>query len=159
MDRRMTKTLKKKVRTLLFLFSVVIGITAVYGLSSQEEYFASAQPVAPDSLQPVAHLDRSGLQKVLSSSKYSMIEFGGRYCKPCKAMQPILARLASQYDSLINICNFFLEDDPPVARTYRVNLIPTQIIFDQNGKEISRHVGLWEESKIVAQYKKLGILK
>jgi thioredoxin 1 len=106
------------------------------------------------------HLDSAGVAKALSGSgKFTMIEFGGRRCVPCKEMQPILSRIHAKYATVIDIYNVYMEDDPDIGDRFRVNLIPTQVIFNQRGKEIKRHVGLWKEEEIEAQYKKLGIVK
>ena len=43
------------------------------------------------------------------------------------------------------------------AGRFSIRAIPTQIFFDQEGKEVYRHVGFMSEKEIVAQLKKMGV--
>ena len=108
--------------------------------------------------EEVPHLNKKGVYDAIFSGKYTFLEFGGRTCIPCRRMQPILMDLHNRYGSVMNVYNVYLEDDPSIARDFRINLIPTQIIFDENGVEIGRHVGYWEQTALLAELQKLGII-
>ena len=88
-----------------------------------------------------------------------MIEFGGRSCTPCKQMQPILLELIAEHGSVIDIVNVYLDDDYAPADSFDVYLLPTQIIFNRAGEELSRHLGKWEKSEIEEEYRRLGIIR
>ena len=94
-------------------------------------------------------LDEIQLRRILSQNKFAMIEFGGRHCKPCRKMQPILSELAKEYGDRISLANVFVQQRMNLGRDYNIRLIPTQIIFDRNGKEICRHTGFWKKSHIL----------
>jgi thioredoxin 1 len=113
---------------------------------------------SPVPAQGVPHVTREGLYELLASGRYSFIEFGGRSCIPCRRMQPLLSELNEQICTSVNIYNVYLEDDPSLARDFRIQLIPTQIIFDKDGKEIFRHVGYWEKMALNTELRKMGIM-
>lgn len=78
------------------------------------------------------------------SGSWLVVEFGGQRCIPCLKMQPVLQELSKRFQGKARIGNFWIADHPEVARTHRVMVMPTQIIFDPSGKEVLRHQGYWE---------------
>ncbi|UCE18926.1 MAG: thioredoxin family protein [Gemmatimonadota bacterium] len=110
------------------------------------------------SFTEVPALDEAQLKQTLSLKKYAMIEFGGRHCIPCKKMQPILTELSKSYGASISIGNVYVQEQLKLGREYKVRLIPTQIIFDKQGKEIFRHIGFWDKPQILVKWKELKIL-
>ena len=40
---------------------------------------------------------------------------------------------------------------------YGISLIPTQIFYDAEGKEVLRHEGFFDKAGIVAELQKLGV--
>lgn len=106
----------------------------------------------------VPALDAVQLKETLSSNTYTMIEFGGHHCIPCKKMQPVLCELAKEHGNSIAIANVFVQKQMDLGRQYKIHLIPTQVIFDKEGKEIFRHTGFWNKSQILAKWKELKII-
>jgi thioredoxin 1 len=97
------------------------------------------------------------LGKALSSGKPTLAEFGSSTCVPCKQMKPILEKLAVEYEGKLNVVIVEIYEQMELARQYGIMAIPTQIVFDSNGKEITRHMGLWPREEIIAQLNKMGI--
>ncbi len=97
------------------------------------------------------------LPKALANGKPTLAEFGRGTCIPCKAMKPILENLAVEYQDRLNISIVSVDEYRDLTNYYRIMAIPTQIGFDNNGKEVFRHVGFWEKDQIIAQLSKLGI--
>lgn len=74
-------------------------------------------------------------------------------------MQPILAELIAAHGTVIDIVNVYLDDDFTPADTFDVYLLPTQVIFDKNGEELSRHMGIWLRVEVEEEYRRLGIIE
>jgi thioredoxin 1 len=72
-------------------------------------------------------------------------------------MKPILEQLAVEYEGKLNVVIVEVYEQMELTRFNRIMAIPTQIVFDSSGKEITRHVGLWPKEQIIAQLKKMGI--
>jgi thioredoxin 1 len=105
----------------------------------------------------VPALDPAGLTQILKSGKWTVIEFGGPTCVPCKKMQPILADLQNQFGDRAQIRNFYVTEHPKEAREYKVMAMPTQVVFDPSGKEVTRHIGFWEKADFQAALAKAGL--
>jgi len=97
------------------------------------------------------------LGQALSSGKPTIAEFGSSTCIPCKQMKPILEKLAVEYQDKLNVVIVEVYEQMELTRQYGIMAIPTQIVFDSAGKEITRHMGLWPREEIIAQLKNMGI--
>ncbi len=97
------------------------------------------------------------LPKALSSGKPTLAEFGSSTCIPCKQMKPILEKLAVEYQDRLNVVIVEVYEQEALTQMYGIMAIPTQIVFDSSGKEITRHMGLWPTEEIIAQLKKMGM--
>jgi len=105
----------------------------------------------------VPALDPAGLTQILKSGKWTVVEFGGPTCIPCKKMQPILADLQQQFGDRAQIRNFYVTEHPKEAKAHKVMAMPTQVVFDPSGKEVTRHIGLWEKADFLAALAKVGL--
>jgi thioredoxin 1 len=86
-----------------------------------------------------------------------LVDLGAGKCVPCKAMAPILDELKTQYKDKFEIVFVDVWENPAAAEPYNINLIPTQIFFDKNGKELFRHEGFFAKEDILAKWKEFGI--
>ena len=78
----------------------------------------------------------------------TLVDFTANWCAPCKAQDPILEKLALTYEHRASIMGINIDENRSLATSYRVQSIPTLIIF-KNGREIKRLVGLQSEAAIV----------
>ena len=87
----------------------------------------------------------------------TMIDLGAKKCIPCKMMAPILVKMEKQFEGKAAIVFIDVWIHNEQARRFGIRAIPTQIFFNENGKEIYRHVGFMDEKAIINQLKKMGI--
>ncbi len=92
-----------------------------------------------------------------SKYKVTFIELGADRCLPCRAMQPIMRELAREFKGQLQVVFYDVWKDPRPARKYDIQLIPTQVFIDQNGKEFFRHVGFFPKEEILKVLKMKGI--
>ena len=85
------------------------------------------------------------------------VEVGADKCIPCKMMQPILDELRDEYAGKLQVDFVDVWEHPEQGAKYGVQQIPTQVIYDSNGKEVFRHIGFWPKDGILAKFKELGI--
>ena len=97
------------------------------------------------------------LERALSSGKPTLAEFGSSTCIPCKEMKPILEELAKEYEGKLNVVIVEVYEQMDLTRQYGIMAIPTQIVFDSEGQEITRHMGFLPKEEIIAQLKEMGI--
>ena len=87
----------------------------------------------------------------------TMIDLGAKKCIPCKLMAPILAKMEKQFKGRAAIVFIDVRINNEQARRFGIRAIPTQIFFNEDGKEIYRHVGFMDEKTIINQLKKMGV--
>jgi len=104
-------------------------------------------------------LSGSQLEKCLQSRKPTMADFGRGWCKPCKAMVPVLKQAAQDYRGKANIVFVEMGEYEKLAHQYRIAFMPTQIFFDAKGKEAARHIGYLDNKGINEQFAKMGVKK
>jgi thioredoxin 1 len=106
--------------------------------------------VAPSAAAPVTHAPTSGLPLLL--------DLGSTTCIPCKELAPILDQLTVELRGKVDIKFIDVTKQPQAADTYAINVIPTQIFFDAQGKELFRHEGFIPKADILAKLHELKML-
>ena len=89
--------------------------------------------------------------------KVTMIDLGAKKCIPCKMMAPILVKLEKAYKGTADIVFIDVWENKQPAQRFKIRAIPTQIFFNEQGEEVFRHVGFFDEKSIVAQMTKMGV--
>lgn len=103
------------------------------------------------------HASASSSKEVPVQGMVTMVDLGADKCIPCKMMAPILERLEEAYRGRAAIVFLDVWKDQAPAKRFGIRAIPTQIFFDEDGKEVYRHTGFMAEADIVAQLKKMGV--
>jgi thioredoxin 1 len=99
----------------------------------------------------------STVSQALLSGKPTVIDLGARTCIPCKKMAPILESLSGEYRGKASVLFIDVHDDQAAAQKFRVQMIPTQIFFNAQGKEVKRHIGFMDKHEIVTELKTAGL--
>jgi thioredoxin 1 len=87
----------------------------------------------------------------------NLVDVGAGSCIPCKMMAPILEELKKEYEGKAVIAYIDVRHDREAVEKYRIRGIPTQIFYDAQGKEVSRHLGFMDKESIKATLAKLGV--
>lgn len=128
-------TLKKNNKKLLWMLLLLIIYPVIIPSTGQSESF--------DNL-PVPGM-------------VTMIDLGAKKCIPCRMMAPILEKMETVYEgkAVIAFIDVWIHREP--AQRFKIRVIPTQIFFDKDGKEVYRHRGFMSEEDIVKQLTKMGV--
>ncbi|HIJ87451.1 MAG TPA: thioredoxin family protein [Desulfuromonadales bacterium] len=113
-------------------------------------------------LTTIAHAELPGataavVNQALSSGKPTVIDLGARTCIPCKKMAPILESLSGEYRGKAHVLFIDVHEDQAAAQKFRVQMIPTQIFFNAQGKEVKRHIGFMDKADILKEMKVAGL--
>lgn len=92
----------------------------------------------------------------VKAAKPSLVDLGAGKCIPCRQMAPILKQLRDEYAGKLDVMFIDVWKDPDAANPYRIRMIPTQIFYDANGKELFRHEGFYSREQILGKWRELG---
>ena len=96
--------------------------------------------------------------KEVGKKQAVMLEVGSDSCKSCKEMALMLQELKEDHPKFKV---FFVDvgKERIAAKELKIQMIPTQVFFDKNGKEIYRHIGKYKTKDLIAKkLKELGFI-
>ena len=79
--------------------------------------------------------------EVINSNIPVLVDFWAAWCGPCQVMNPIVAKLAEDWQGRVKVGKASVDDNEDIATEYNIRAIPTIIIF-QNGVEVERFTSI-----------------
>ena len=77
-----------------------------------------------------------------------LVDLGSVSCKACKDLAPILDQLREEYQGRLSVEFIDVFKNPDAKGPYAIRLIPTQILFDKDGRELWRHEGFISKDEL-----------
>ena len=161
---------KKKVLIILLVFVLLLGGASVLykqlGEKADTNQLASETDVASEeqddkdkaenekAMAPdMTDYDRNGKEVHLSDyiGKPIVLNFWASWCGPCQMVLPIIEELAGEVKDA-KICKVNVDEQPELAKEYRVMSIPTLMVF-RDGKPVKREVGAKSKAEILEMLK------
>lgn len=97
--------------------------------------------------EPVHVTDAAFEEKVLKSSLPVIVDFWAPWCGPCRAVAPILDKIAREKAGQLVIAKVNTDENPEWASRFGVQGIPT-MLFVSNGKVVHQQVGALPEGML-----------
>jgi thioredoxin len=79
--------------------------------------------------------------EVLKSSLPFLLDFGAVWCGPCKALAPIVDKLANEFKGKARVGKLDVDDSPATATKFGIRSVPTVLVF-RDGKVAGQLVGM-----------------
>ena len=152
------------------LIVVALAVAAVAAVAlKQAKSPAQSQPSNPTptavaavaaegaAAQTVPASETSQASPAASAKLPRMVDLGAGKCIPCKMMKPILDDLKVNYADRFTTVFIDVWENREAGKQYGIEVIPTQIFYDAEGKELFRHVGFFGKEEILGKWKELGV--
>lgn len=143
--RRKEKPEMKNLKNILIVVAVVVAAGLAFALKHKQTSPAEPAPARALAVASVpATLPR-------------LLELGADRCVPCKMMAPILEELRQEHPGRLQVDFIDVWKNPDAGETHGVRVIPLQIFFDAEGRELFRHEGFFAKADILAKWNELGV--
>jgi thioredoxin 1 len=87
--------------------------------------------------------------EVLAAELPVLVDFGAEWCPPCRALAPIVARVANETAGQVKVVTVNTDASPRVAQRYGIRGVPTLLVF-RRGEKTAAHVGIATKEKVLA---------
>jgi len=91
--------------------------------------------------------DENFQSEVLSSDLPVMVDFYATWCGPCKALSPIVEKLAGEYEGKLKVGKLNIDEAPQTPGQFAIRAVPT-IVFFKGGQAVESLMGLRKESEL-----------
>jgi thioredoxin 1 len=140
-------------------FSLIITAVLAFagGARGQEKKApcCTGIPTVPPQVEAAGNAVDSA--KANTNKRPRLVDIGASKCIPCKMMAPILEDLKKSYEDRMDVEFIDVWKSPDSGKNYGIKIIPTQIFYSTEGKELFRHEGFFGKEDILAKWKELGV--
>jgi thioredoxin len=91
--------------------------------------------------------------EVLKSPVKVLADFGATWCGPCRALAPIVDKIADDYQGRVKVVSIDIDECAETTRKYGIKSVPTLLVFE-GGQKVGSTVGLTSRENIL---KLLGV--
>ena len=88
----------------------------------------------------VKHLKTAEFDAAIGQAPLAMVDFWATWCGPCQMLGPVIEDLGARYEGKALVAKVNVDEEPELARSYRILSIPTLLLF-KNGEVVRREVG------------------
>jgi thioredoxin 1 len=98
--------------------------------------------------EPLVHATDDTFERLaLAHDRPVLVDFSASWCAPCKALAPIVEKLALQSMGRYRVVAIDVDESPSAAKRFGIKSFPTVVIVE-GGRERARHVGLTDKATL-----------
>ena len=129
--------------------SILLAVIIAAGVVTVPLLLKSTREPDPQLVQPHGAVQAApGLPR--------FVDVGTTTCAPCKVMLGVMAELENKYPGAFTIEFVNVKENPAQAERYDIRIIPSQIFYSPDGRELYRHTGVFRTEDVIAKWAELG---
>jgi thioredoxin 1 len=97
----------------------------------------------------VIELTETNFDELVKSGTLVVADFWAPWCGPCRALTPVIDRLADQFAGKIKVGKLNVDENPNIAVKYDVMTIPRVLFFKGGDSPVHQEIGVLPESEYV----------
>lgn len=92
--------------------------------------------------------------EVAQSSEPVVVDFWAEWCPPCRALSPVVDRVAQQFEGRVKFLKCDIDSNNELAQKFGVLQIPN-LLFFKNGQVVDQSVGYLNEAQLASKVAQL----
>lgn len=104
-------------------------------------------PIGTQNQNLTVKLTEANFDNLSSGDKPLFADFWATWCGPCRAMEPVIDRLASRYSGRVVFGKLNVDEEINISSRYQVFSIPTFMVF-KGGRPMDAVIGAVSESSL-----------
>jgi thioredoxin 1 len=107
------------------------GFKEVYDLEGGIRKWKQAGKPVEDTKAPhtKGEITRKDLNDVLSDDKYVLVDFGAKWCGPCKKMDPSIEKLSNDKTLNLKVLKVDVDESEALSRDLKIEVLPTLHLY------------------------------
>lgn len=98
------------------------------------------------------HISEADFQvEVLDSNIPVLVDFSAVWCGPCKMLEPVVHKIAEEWQGKVKVVKLDVDSSPEVAMRYQVMGVPTLMLFVK-GEPLERITGYKPHDQIIKKF-------
>ncbi|MFM7727410.1 MAG: thioredoxin [Flavobacteriales bacterium] len=132
-----------------------MGFSSIYDLEGgYMAWKAAGMETTASETIAIEKFTLADFEKLVQSQTPVLIDYYAPWCGPCKKMEPILSKLASEYEGRVQIVRINVDEAANVVTQQKIENIPVVSTF-KSGSEIKRAIGFQDEAALRAMIEEL----
>lgn len=99
------------------------------------------------------------MASIATGIRPSVIDFSSEMCLECKQLKKVMDQVEPKYSQKINfkkvMVNSAKSEDQALVKKYGVNVVPTLIYLDKNGKQVNKTEGALTKEELERNFNRL----
>ncbi|HEV8325456.1 MAG TPA: thioredoxin domain-containing protein [Myxococcota bacterium] len=107
-------------------------------------------------MTPLPEVNSANVEATLASPVPVLLEFGARWCPPCRMLAPQVEAIAAHYAGRLRVATCDTDESPDLATRFNIRSVPTLLLF-KSGQVVGQLVGAVPRARLESLLARAGV--